>query len=247
MSTPPVLLYDLETRPAEAVAFNVWQVNLSEQQLTSPVSVISASWKWLGDKRTHVMDVKTEGAEAMLTGLELAMYDAAAVVTFNGIKFDRRHLNRELILADALSLPQIAQIDLLKVVKDQFDFPFYRLDYVSERLLGERKLETGGIGLWRAYMAGDPKAIKLMREYNKHDVGLTERLYLKLRPWIVNHPNVAPLPKGLEFPEPTHACPTCGTDGLFDLGFPRRTRHFAIQRLWCPTCHAYSDGARKKI
>ena len=62
---------------------------------------------------------------------------------------------------------------------------------------------------WDACEAGDPAALRKMREYNERDVLLGESLYLYLRPWDKSHPNM-----GLYYETSTPRCKNCGSTDL---------------------------------
>lgn len=80
-------------------------------------------------------------------------------------------------------------------------------------ILGERKIDNGGIQLWKDLLIdGLEPAKKLMREYNKTDVTITEDLYLDLLEWIDNHPPV-------KFSEDEVLCRACGSDDLIHVGW----------------------------
>ena len=179
--------------------------------------------------------------------LHALLAEADVVVTYNGDKFDMRHINRE-FLENGLSPPRpVASVDMLKQVKKHFNFPHNRLDYVCSVVLGERKLETGGFDLWPAFMEGEEKALKVMKRYNIRDVRLTEKLYLHMRPWLSSHPHIGDV-KDLDMGDYDHSysCEKCGSEDV-DLERPRRTRCFAIRLLHCKKCGAWSDGKRKKL
>jgi len=171
---------------------------------------------------------------------------ADIVVTYNGSKFDMLHVNREFAEADIPPARPCAHIDLLAVVKKTFKFPSNRLEYVAKVLLDIHKLDTGGFGLWPAFMKGDEKAQRLMQRYNVQDVRVTERLYLFLRPWIKNHPYAGgQVPEIDDYEEP-YECRACGSRSQ-TLHRPRRTRCYAIRVLECKDCGHWHDGKRRKL
>jgi hypothetical protein len=77
-------------------------------------------------------------------------------------------------------------------------------------------------------MAGDRKAWKKMLAYNAHDVLLTEKLYLKLLPWMTSHPNL-----GLYTDRPV--CPRCGSSKINFRGTVRNTTTI-YQSFQCQSC-----------
>ena len=92
-----------------------------------------------------------------------------------------------------------------------------------------------------AGVAGDDDALQYMQTYNKGDVELLEKIYLKLRPWIKNHPNI-----GLYIESMEEVCPNCGNENLTwveDKFYYTQTSKFP---LFLCTCGAYGRS-RKSI
>ena len=73
-----------------------------------------------------------------------------------------------------------------------------------------------------------------MNAYCARDVEVLEKVYLKILPWMNNHPNMA-LYAGQE-----HICPRCGNESEFEVKSYRRTgvQVNAIQYK-CKKCGAY--------
>jgi hypothetical protein len=129
------------------------------------------------------------------------------------------------------------EIDTLQLARKNFAFTTNRLNDICEFLGIGTKEETGGIDLWKAIVLDhDPKAWKKMKKYNKHDVVLLEQLYLRLRPWAKNHPNLATIA------DRPKACPKCGEQkGMVVRGY----RHTAVSvraSYRCNACGGYSQG-----
>lgn len=147
--------------------------------------------------------IHRHGVRAMVRSIHKLLGDADAVVHFNGKKFDVPTLNREFLLAGLSPPAPFKQIDLLQTCRRKFKFASNRLDYVSQALGEGAKVEHKGMDLWKECMAGDAESWKVMEEYNKHDVRLTERMYERLMPWIDGHPNAS-------LYQDEACCPNCG-------------------------------------
>lgn len=239
-----VLTLDIETSPHEGYSFQVWQTNIAPNQMIQPTCILSFAAKWKGDKQSEII-YRTCFDEDMHETLHRLLDEADLIVTYNGDKFDLRHIKREFVERGFFPPRPAPSVDLLKVVKKHFAFPHNRLDYVAQRLLGETKLETGGFELWPAFMRQEPQALKLMQRYNKKDTVLTEKLYLKLMPWIMNHPYVGGGGVVIEDGEIIYTCPACESTRI--RRDHRRTRCFAIRSNQCKSCGTWFDGKRKKI
>ncbi len=240
-----ILTLDIETSPHEAYSFNVWQTNILPAQIIAPTYMMTWAAKWYGDPAKSTV-YRTFNDLDFLTCLYDMLSKADLVVGYNHDKFDLRHINREFLDDGFPPLRPFATVDMLKVVKQRFNFPHNRLAYVAKIVLGETKLETGGFDLWPAFMEGDPKAQRIMRRYNIKDTVLTERLYRKLRPWIRNHPYISQVEVDFDDCLHVYPCPACGSRGTV-LERPRFTRCFAIRQVRCAKCAHWFDGRRKKL
>lgn len=93
------------------------------------------------------------------------------------------------------------------------------------------KVKHRGFDMWEGCMAGIKKDWADMKLYNKRDVDLLERIYLRLRPWITNHPRVS----GLE------SCTQCGSKQLQSRGI-RNVGKNRYQRFQCQSCGGWSKS-----
>lgn len=234
---PRILVLDIETKPALAYVWKMWDVNISPEMLVSPGGTICIGAKWIGKKEKIFLSDWTNGHKGMLEGIHKLLSEADAVVTYNGDKFDLPKINGEFILNGLKPVALVTSIDLIKTVR-KFGFDMNRLGFVGPLLgLGD-KVKHEGFRLWSLVMADDPKAQLRMQRYCLQDVVLTEALYKKVRPFIRNHPHMG-LTK-------SKACGACGSHHVQSRGY-RRTKAFKVQRLQCQTCGSWSDGTRSKV
>ena len=238
-----ILTLDIETSPHEGYVWGMWQQNIAAGQLIVPTTILTFAAKFLDKKRVVYRTWRDEDMYETLANL---LNEADVIVTYNGDKFDLKHINREFVTRCIRPPRPCASVDLLQVVRKRFNFPHNRLDYVCSKLLGETKLETGGFDLWPRFMDSDPKAERLMKRYNIKDTVLTEKLYLKLRPWILNHPYAGNITVAIDDDLISYACPACSSLDTVK-GRPRRTRCYAIRTVNCNDCGAWFDGKRRKL
>jgi RNase P subunit RPR2 len=85
-------------------------------------------------------------------------------------------------------------------------------------------------------MAGDEKAWRMMKKYNCQDVKLLEKVYLKLLPWIHNHPNM-----NLFNRADRPVCTNCGSHHLQSRGYSR-TKTQVYRRWQCTDCGKWQRG-----
>ena len=86
-------------------------------------------------------------------------------------------------------------------------------------------------------MEGDKEALNYMLKYNKKDVTILEEIYLKLRPWIKNHPNMGNLAGDKE------ACASCGSSNISLIKGKYYYTNVSKYPLYrCKDCGAISRG-----
>lgn len=230
------LILDIETRPSLGYVWQLWEQNVSLSQLVEVGEVICFAAKWLDGKKVTFKSVYHNSKEDMIQTAWNLMDEADAIIHYNGRAFDIKHLNREFLLAGMTPPSAHKDIDLLTVAKSRFKFVSNKLDHVAEQLGLGNKVDHSGFGLWVGCMNNDKASWTTMKEYNIHDVILTEQVYYKLLPWIKNHPNVA-LYDTKDSTEPT--CKNCGSANLQRRGY-YYTAVSAFPQVVCKDCGAWS-------
>jgi hypothetical protein len=229
-----ILLLDVETAPNLGHVWSLWNQNIGLPQLMESGYTLCWAAKWLGEKEVHFCSIR-QGQKRMIREIHKLMSQADAICHYNGNKFDVPTLNKDFLL---LGLPPPApskQIDLLRVVKQKFRFPSYKLAYVAPTLGIGKKVEHEGHELWVKCMAGDPEAWKRMERYNKIDTKLLETLFQRLKPWIK-------LNVGL-YMDDAQVCPKCGHDQFQSRGFTY-TATCVYKRYQCCSCGGWFRGAQ---
>ena len=192
---PKILLYDIETRPSLGYTWGAWQQNVIE--FKEDWSLLSFSAKWFGEKKIYTYalpDFKSykrdkANDKALIKKLWGFLDEAEIVVAHNGRAFDTRKTNARFLVHGLRPPSPYKIIDTLTVARRYFKFDSNKLDELARQLKLGRKLPHTGKDLWFKCMQGDPKAWKLMKRYNENDVKLLEDLYLRLRPYLENHPH----------------------------------------------------------
>jgi len=232
-----ILTLDIETAPALADVWSLWNVNVGLSQLRQVSTVICFAAKWHGDRRVRFHSDFHDGHSEMVQAAHALIGEADVVVHYNGAKFDMPHLRREFLLADLAPHKPVQEVDLLKVAKGRFRFQSNKLDHVAQQLGIGSKVKHSGHELWVRCMAGDERAWRKMAAYNRADVRLTEALYDRLKPWIHNHPHAALYG---ELDPMTCSLPGCG-GRLQKRGF-KATALSTYQQYQCTACGAWSRG-----
>lgn len=186
--------------------------------------------KWYGKEEVFFDSIQASSARRMLKRIHKLVHEADVVVHYNGTKFDIPTLNKEFITYEMMPPAPYKQVDLIKTARGKFRFPSNKLDYISQALGLGSKVKHSGHELWTRCMAKDPEAWKEMETYNRRDVQLLEKLYIRLLPWINAHPNHGTY-ENLGRP----ACPNCGGYDLQRRGYARSIAN-KYARFQCKGC-----------
>ncbi len=232
-----ILTLDIETSPAQAYVWGLFDQNIGLEQLISPSAPICVAAKWLGDSQVLFFSDWEDGHDVMIAAIHGLISEADAVVGYNSDRFDLAKLKGEFLLAGLPPVPPVTSIDLYKTIK-KLGFQSGKLAYIGPFLKIGRKVKNEGFSLWKKVLAGDASAQGRMKKYCVGDVRLTEKLYKKIKGFIHNHPNMTDQDLG--------ACGSCGSTKIQKRGI-RRTKFFRIQRLQCQDCGSWSDGTRTKV
>lgn len=236
-----LLVLDIETYPNTVYTWGLFDQNVALNQIVEPGGILSFAAKWVGDKAVTFASVHDTTERGMLKEAHRLLSEADAVIGWNSAAFDIKWLQGQFMKHGMAPPEPFKQIDLLRTVRQQAKFASNKLDHVAQYLGIGSKAQTGGFELWKACMAGDDKAWRTMRKYNIQDVRLTEEVYLKLRPWVKNHPNISAY-SGEE------CCPKCGGHkhqrrGTFETATRNYAKYQCVTRL--PTggvCGAWFRG-----
>ena len=244
-SDKKVLLFDIEIAPIVGYTWGLWEQNVIDTK--EEWYMLTFSYKWLGEKKTHVRalpDYKTykkdkKNDKELVSELWRLFDEADVVIAHNGDAFDIKKANIRFIKHALCPPSPFKSIDTKKVAKTCFKFDSNKLDNLGKYLGVGEKLDTGGFELWLGCMSGDKKSWKLMCDYNKQDVILLEKVYLALRPWMKNHPNLSVLDNK------PHNCPNCTSSHVTHRGYGMNTKS-KYERLQCQTCGAWFKGCNVK-
>ncbi|MDE2101803.1 MAG: ribonuclease H-like domain-containing protein [Patescibacteria group bacterium] len=232
-----ILLLDIETAPNLVHVWGLWKQNVGINQIIDAGYVMCWAAKWHGGSEIMFGSLNVCSPKKMLRAIYKLIDEADAVVHFNGKSFDMPTLNKEFLLQGWTPPSTYEQIDLLETVRKQFRFTSNKLDFVAQALGLGKKVKHSGHELWIGCMAGEAKAWKEMEAYNKQDVVLLEKVYNKLLPWVLSHPN-----RVLYNPD-VKGCPKCGHDKYIAKGY-RYTQAGVYQRYRCNNCGGWFRGVK---
>lgn len=243
-----IVLLDIETSPITAYTWRAFEDNALK--ILEFSKVLSCSWKYLGESEVFVKALPDyrgykKGVlddEKLIKEIWKVLDDADIVIGHHSDVFDLKKLNARFIYHGLTAPSSYRSVDTKKVASKYFRFDSNSLNNLSSYLGLGSKLENGGFVLWDRCMQGDKQAWNMMKDYNCQDVVLLEKVYMKLRPYIENHPNVA-LMSGAATED---SCPTCQSESLQKRGF-QYTRTGRKQRFQCTDCGSWSSGSFQKF
>ena len=233
-----ILTIDIESKPMQVYAWGLWDQNVSIGQIIDHGGMICFAAKWLGDKEVLFYSEYEHGYEGMLRSAWDLLSEADVVITYNGDRYDVKKLNQAFMLAGMTPPKPFKSIDLIKTNKNRFDLPSRKLDYLVQQSGVGAKVKHQGFDLWIDCMAGDPAAWKLMEKYNRGDVTITEKAFLRVLPWLTNSPH-----QGM-FTGDGHSCPYCGHTKLRRDGLTH-TLVQSYQLYECLNCHGWIRGTTR--
>jgi len=213
-----ILLLDIESSPIVAFTWGVYDQRINPDAVIQDWHLLSWSAKWLFDtkKMSDVLtseEAKNHDDRRIVEKIWGLLDDCDVVIAHNGNGFDIKRLNTRFLKHGFQPPSPYKQIDTLLVARSNFDFTSNKLDFIN-KFLGLRHKTDTGFDLWKRCFNGDEKALAEMLSYNVNDTDILEDLYVLLRPWMKNHPNLA-LYNEIE----EYCCPNCGSIELESNGF----------------------------
>jgi DNA polymerase elongation subunit (family B) len=235
---PKILILDIETAPNIAFVWRFFKENVGAKQVLDHASIMSYAYKWLDESDVHYDDVRFQSEDSLLKGLVDALDVADLVIAHNGARFDLPTIAGRALVHGIKPPSPYKIIDTLLVARSEFNFPSNSLEYLAKVLectpKGGHK-NFPGFELWLECLRGNIEAWDEMRHYNIQDVTTLEEIYLKMRPYIKNHPNVAVYDQVDDRPH----CPKCGSDHVQSRGYVM-TNVFKFRKFQCQSCGGWS-------
>lgn len=246
--TPKVLVFDIETSLMKVWSFGLWKQNISIDQIIDHPHLLCWAAKWLEEdeiysdmlpnytrnyKRNKKDDIR------IVTKLHKLMDEADILIGHNGDRFDIPYMNTFFIKHGLPPISPSKSIDTLKIARQYFRFPSNKLDYLGMYLELGRKKEHEGIGLWIGCQTGCEDSWKRMLEYNIQDVELLEKIYIELRPYMKNHPNMSMY----RIDSDSRMCPVCESKDVHRKGYYHSNAGKYI-RFKCNDCRHNFRGVK---
>jgi len=194
---PKILLFDIETSTVWARLWGIRKQHVGHYQVIEGKEWFTISWSamWLHDGKIMSDCVTPKQAlmrndESVLMGIWNLINEADITIAHNAKRFDVRKLNGRFVILDLPKPGSFEIIDTLIQAQKQFAFTSHKLDYLNT-LFSLRKKDPTDFDLWIKCEEGDQESLDYMLQYNQSDVIALKELYLKIRPWMTSHPNLA--------------------------------------------------------
>lgn len=235
---PRILVIDIETSQHHAKVWGFRKQFIAPSQVIKPGGLLCWAAQWWGEKKVEYRSCHHDGLDAVVGGARRLLDDADVVVGWYSTGFDVKYIQAEIWLAGLPRPTPHRDVDLYRVVRKQFHFPSYSLNYVAQRLGVGQKAGHPGQEMWDGCEAGDAKAWALMKRYNVQDVKLTTAVLERLLPWIPNMPH-----QGL-YGGNRAGCPRCGSMNVVQDGYTTTaTGRYALWR--CVDCQGLHKGTHR--
>lgn len=245
-----VFIFDIETSPELAYVWGRWKQNVAPNQVVQRSYMLSWAAKRLGsdevfaDALPYYGDYKAGDVNDynIVKSLWELLDKADIVIAHNGIKFDLAYANTRFAF-HGLGMPSPYKVvDTLQVAKKQFRFAANSLKELIAFFGFEEDKMANQMETWIGCMNGDVDSWNYMVEYNKRDITTLENVYLKLRPYDKQHPNIQ-----LYADVPAIGCPCCGSGGFTVLDKNAYTAQSAFESYRCNDCkHVFRSTKRIK-
>lgn len=231
---PTIVLYDLEVS-REVVEGYRQKFDFKVVKTLRYQELMCFAYKKLGERRTHYVSRNHfKQYKDFVQNLADVLSSADITVAHNGRQFDDKMANT-FFIKEGISVPKPRlSIDTCQQARSIFRFPGNSLNQLAEFLGLGSKAKITYADIETEFMTHPTRKIeKLMEKYNKTDVELLEKVYLKLRPFMKTHPNLT-VYNGAQ-----RACPICKSSRVQKRGIKPKGQAF-YQWYWCKDCTAWS-------
>lgn len=240
MTDLKITALDIETHPAIVYTYDLFRPFISHKQIIEPSRISCFSYQEYGTKKVHFVSEYHDGREKLIEELWRVMDEADVIVGYNSSRFDVPWILGTLMEAGKTKPSPVKHIDLFQTMKSNSRFLSKKLDAVSEKLLGDKKIDVNTMTLAIECASDDPevaaKAWAKMKRYSVKDTALLFPLFERVRSYVkMPHP----------INEDGDTCHSCGSHDLQRRGYTR-TLAGQFQRFSCNKCGSWFRGTERK-
>ncbi len=211
---PKILLFDIENSYLKLASWGIHKQHINKGQILQDWHLLSWSAMWLYDDVVF-SDVLTskeavnQNDKRITQSLWELFDDADILIGYNSNQHDIPKSQTRFLIHQLPEPRYFQSIDVYTTIANRFSMTSNSMDYVNYTLGLDRKREHEGLNLWTRCMAGEKLALDEMELYNRQDIVSLHSMYMRIRPWIRNHPNI-----GLYHNEEGCVCKYCGSQDL---------------------------------
>lgn len=234
------LFFDIETSPNIGLFWSPgYKVSISYENIIKERAIICIAWKWAGDSKVNALHWdKDQNDKEMLNEFVKVLEEADEIVAHNGDNFDIKWMRTRCLIHGIPVSPNFVTQDTLKLARGKFRFNSNRLDYIAD-FLGFGNKKPTGFDLWKAVLLDkDPKAMKKMLDYCKHDVVLLEKVWEKLMTYVPAKTSVA---------VNASQCPECGSSNTIINKRRVTAAGYKKVQFRCQDCGKYHTTAESRF
>lgn len=210
-----VMIYDIETSRVTAKLWGTGKQYVRHNQLRSETTIISISWKWLGEDKIHALTWdKNHSGKKMIEEFLVEYNRADMIIGQNNDRFDNKLINTRAAKYGFDVNVHVKSYDIIKQTRRLFKLPSYSMDYVTKFLGVTHKQSHEGLHMWDMIEDGNAEEqaeyLQKMVDYNVGDIVATEAMYYRIRKYSGHKVHFGVLGGREKFTSPTD-----GTDDLF--------------------------------
>ena len=239
-----VLFVDLEVSASIVAAFSMFKHFSTPDHIIQFPYVLSYACNWLHEPEDVIEcyglndfdKFKSDPKDDYELILRLwKWFDEADIVVAHNARFDVQWFNMRCAMYQIPEPSPFRIICTLKGLKRSMALPSNSLNYSTKYFaLEHSKLHHEGISLWIRCMDGKVEALEKMKDYNRGDIPTLRSLYLTIRSYIPNHPNIS-----LYYDQKEGGgkrCSVCGSHDLIKLDSKAYTNLNAFTSYRCGNC-----------
>lgn len=244
---------DVETSASIVYSFSRFKAFIKPDQVIQEPYMLTWAGKYVGNPNIisyKLPDFEEQFAKdytcdkLLIESLWKILDDCDVFVAHNA-KFDVGWFNQRCLYWGMQPPSPYKVIDTLRELKQICALPSNSLAASANYFeLPNRKLDNAGWSLWQGCMNGNKESFVNMETYNIGDITTLEDLYLKLRPFMKNHPNVS-----LYQDTEDESCIACGSNKLVKIeGKSSYTQlsEFEVMRCECGKINRRRINLRSK-
>lgn len=203
-------------------------------------------YKWFGDKgapklitirNSPTFKKDTTNDKYVVEEFAKVFSQADASVAHFGTFFDPLFVNTRLLVHGLPPLPPVPMIDTWKTAKKKLKLRSNRLNAIFEAFGIEAEKTRLDPKSWVRGAAGHIPSLKYIEDHCIKDVDALEKVYAKLRPLMLDIPNVAVIEDKEE------GCPRCAAEALIQRGY-LTTKTGKKARFQCKACGGWSHSRK---